>query len=78
MSELISIPGKAVVDSRVMIRLLSMLEPAALDHNSTTYHIGYERAKADLLSVLGEGLGPEFKKSAATRLIQELRRDRRA
>lgn len=76
MTELTSITGKALLDRKVMIQLLSMLEPKELDENSHLYHIGYERAKADILQVLARTLGPEFAQSASTRLIRELRRDK--
>ncbi|WFG40929.1 hypothetical protein ParaMal1_00045 [Paracoccus phage ParMal1] len=78
MSELTSITGKALIDRQVMIQLLAALEPNELDENSHQYHIGYERAKADLLAILARTLGPEFAASASTRLIKELRRDKGA
>ena len=65
-----------MIDRQVMIQLLAALEPKELDENSTVYHIGYERAKADLLKILGRTLGPEFAMSTSTRLIKELRRDK--
>lgn len=76
MADLTSITGKALIDRQVMIQLLAALEPTELDEASTVYHIGYERAKADLLKILGRALGPEFAMSASTRLIKELRRDK--
>ena len=78
MSDLTSITGKALIDRQVMIQLLAQLEPKELDENSHQYHIGYERAKADLLAILARTLGTEFAQSASTRLIRELRRDRGA
>ena len=74
MTDLTSIAGKALVDRQVMIQLLAALEPSELDDTSTVYHIGYERAKADLMKILGRTLGPEFVMSTSTRLIRELRR----
>ena len=76
MTDLTSITGKALVDRQVMIQLLAALEPTELSETSTVYHIGYERAKADLLKILSRALGPEFAMSASTRLIRELRRDK--
>lgn len=78
MSELTSITGKALLDRKVMVQLLAQLEPVELDETSTQYHIGYERAKADLLKTLARTLGPEAAMSHSTRLIKELRRDRGA
>ena len=74
MTDLTSITGKALIDRQVMIQLLAALEPSELGETSTMYHIGYERAKADLMQILGRALGPEFVMSASTRLIRELRR----
>lgn len=76
MTDLSSIAGKALIDRQVMIQLLAVLEPTKLDAASTTYHIGYERAKADIMAILARALGPDFTTSAATRLIRELRRDK--
>lgn len=76
MSELTALSGKAMIDRKVFIQLLGLLEPTELGPDSTLYHIGYERAKADLLKILGRALGPEFTRSAATRLIMELRNDK--
>lgn len=78
MSDLTSITGKALLDRNVMIQLLAQLEPSELDETSTVYHIGYERAKADILQTLARTLGPEAAVSHSTRLIKELRRDRGA
>ena len=76
MTDLASITGKALIDRQVFIRLLSKLEPTALDENSTQYHIGYENAKKDMLDVLAVSLGPEFSTPMSVRLIRELRRDK--
>lgn len=76
MTELTSITGKALLDRRVMIQLLAALEPSELNETSGQYHIGYERAKADLLKILAQSLGDEFKQSASVRMIRELRRDK--
>lgn len=78
MSDLTSITGKALLDRKVMIQLLASLEPKELDENSGQYHIGYERAKADILKVLAQNLGDEFKQSPSVRMIRELRRDKGA
>lgn len=78
MSELTSITGKALIDRNVMIQLLAALEPKELDEKSTQYHIGYERAKADLLQILAKTLGPDYAVSPSVRLIRELRRDKGA
>lgn len=78
MTEIAAIPGKAVVDRQVLIQLLAMLTPSELDETSTVYHIGYERAKADAMAILGRSLGPELSTPVATRLIKELRRDKGA
>lgn len=75
MNDLTSINGKAMLDRKVFIKLLASLEPDKLDETSTLYHIGYERAKADILQILGRSLGPEYSKSMSARLIQELRND---
>jgi len=76
MSDLTSITGKALIDRQVMIQMLAALEPDELNETSTLYHIGYERAKADMLKILGRSLGPEFSRSVGQQLILELRRDR--
>lgn len=78
MSELTSITGKALLDRKVMIQLLAALEPEELNETSGQYHIGYERAKADLLKILAQSLGDEFKQSPSVRMIRELRRDKGA
>lgn len=78
MTDLTSIQGKALIDRQVMIQLLATLEPEELGENSTLYHIGYERAKADILQVLSRTLGKEFAMTASARLIKELRRDKGA
>lgn len=78
MSELTSITGKALLDRKVMIQLLAALEPKELDETSGQYHIGYERAKSDLLTILAQTLGDEFKLSPSVRMIRELRRDKGA
>ena len=72
--ELSAIPGKALLDRNTMISLLAALEPNKLDEGSTVYHIGYERAKADILLILARALGPEFAQSNSIRMIKELRR----
>lgn len=76
MSELTSITGKALLDRKVMIQLLAALEPSELNETSGQYHIGYERAKSDILKILSQTLGDEFKQSASVRMIRELRRDK--
>lgn len=78
MADLTSITGKALLDRKVMIQMLSALEPSQLDKNSGLYDIGYERAKADLLNILAQSLGEDYKVSPSVRLIRELRRDRGA
>lgn len=78
MTDLTSISGKALIDRQVMIQVLAALEPRELDENSHQYHIGYERAKADLLQILARTLGPEFATSPSARMIKELRRDKGA
>lgn len=78
MADLTSITGKALLDRKVMIQMLSALEPSQLDKNSGLYDIGYERAKADLLNILAQSLGEDYKVSTSVRLIRELRRDRGA
>lgn len=78
MTDLTSIQGKALIDRQVMIQLLAKLEPVELDEASTQYHIGYERAKTDILQVLARTLGAEFSMTASARLIKELRRDKGA
>lgn len=78
MTDLTSITGKALIDRQVMIQLLAKLEPVELDENSHQYHIGYERAKSDLMQVLAKTLGPEFAVHPSVRLIKELRRDKGA
>ena len=75
MSDLTSIQGKALLDRKVIIKLLSMLEPNELDSTSGVYDIGYERCKADLMKVMATALGPEFAASPAMRLVKELRRE---
>ena len=76
MTDLTSITGKALIDRQILIQLLAALEPDELNETSTLYHIGYERAKADLLKILGRSLGPEFSRSVGQQLIMELRRDK--
>lgn len=76
--EFTSITGKALLDRKVMIQLLASLEPEELNETSGQYHIGYERAKADLLKIIAQSLGEEFRMSPSVRLIRELRRDRGA
>ena len=78
MTDLTSITGKALLDRKVMVQLLGALEPERLDHHSTLYHIGYERAKADILQIVAQSMGEEFKYSPAVRMIRELRRDKGA
>lgn len=73
MSDISSIEGKALLDRKVFISILAYVEPTPLDENSTQYHIGYESAKRDLLEILGRALGPDFARSAATKLLMELR-----
>ena len=78
MADLTSITGKALLDRKVMIQMLAALEPSELDQTSGQYHIGYERAKADILKILASTLGDEFKQSPSVRMIKELRRDKGA
>jgi len=73
MSDLTSIQGKALLDRRVLIKLLAQVEPEALGRNSTLFDIGYERCKADVLRTLSESLGSEFATSNSVKLIRELR-----
>lgn len=76
MSDLTAISGKLMIDRRVLIQLLSAMEPTKLDEKSTQYHIGYERAKADLLAILARSMGPEYATPATSLLIRELRREK--
>jgi hypothetical protein len=72
--ELTSIKGKALLDRKVLIQLLATLKPAKLDETSNLYHIGYERAKADMLEIIGPVLGETFARSPCDNLIMELRK----
>lgn len=76
--DLSSITGKALIDRKLFIRILAKLEPTPLDENSSSYHIGYENAKKEIMELLSEALGPEYRKTPSARLIQELRRDNSA
>jgi hypothetical protein len=78
MTDLTSITGKALLDRKVMIQVLAALEPSELDQTSGQYHIGYERAKADIMKILAQTMGEEFKQSPSIRFIRELRRDKGA
>ena len=74
MSEITSIPGKAVLDRKVLTKMLAYIKPTKLNENSTLYHIGQERAKEDMLDIMALALGQEFSRSNVDRLIMELRR----
>ena len=67
--------GCVLFTTQLVIQVLSKLDPTPLGPDDHQYHIGYETAKRDILRLLSQEMGDDFKRTPSVNLIKRLRND---